>query len=178
MSTVILTPRMLDMKRPVADRRLASMSEDQIQKGIIKELDFRRIDGVPMSSYIHHSPNGGERASKVGDNGKRYSPEGQKLKAMGTKAGFPDLFVFKPMSGFHGLFVELKKAKKGKYLELIINNEKPKGTEAQDSQVAMISNLNKQGYIAVVAYGHDPAVSIIKDYLMGKIGDWLIKQKQ
>ena len=178
MSTETLIRRIFDMRSPVAAQRIASTSEDQIQKGVIKELDFRRIDGVPMSFYVHHSPNGGERASKVGANGKRYSPEGQKLKAMGTKAGFPDLFVFKPMNGFHGLFVELKKPKKGKYLELIINNEKPKGSQAEDSQVSMISNLNKQGYIAVVAYGHDPAVSIIKDYLCGKINNWLIQQKQ
>ena len=148
---------------------MTSLSEDEIQKNIISELHIRRIDGVKMVDYVHHSPNGAKRAHKINDKGKRYSPEGQKLKAMGTVAGFPDLFIFKAMQGYHGLFVELKKPKKNKYLEIIKDGIKPAGCEAEPSQIDMLSRLNQQGYLAVVAYGHAAAIQIIVEYLTGQM---------
>lgn len=60
---------------------------------------------------------------------------------MGTKAGFPDLFIFIPKGGYHGLFIELK------------------------NQEMMINRLNAVGYKVVVAYGAIEAIDEIKAYL-------------
>lgn len=49
---------------------------------------------------LHHSPNGGRRDAR----------EAARFKAMGTRAGFPDLFLFRAGGGYHGLAIELKTA--------------------------------------------------------------------
>ena len=126
-----------------------ALSEDDIQKQIIGWAKHKRVNGKPLSELMHHSPNGGKRATKVGANGKRYSPEAAKFKAMGALAGFPDLFVFIARGGFHGLFIELKK---------------PKG-RVSDIQQQRIDALNEQGYKAVVCYGFDESIKAITDYL-------------
>lgn len=51
-----------------------------------------------LALLLHHSPNGG----------KRNAREAARFKAMGTKAGFPDLFLYYPSKGFHGLALEMK----------------------------------------------------------------------
>lgn len=68
---------------------------------------------------------------------------------MGTKAGFPDLFLCIARGGYHGLFIELKTVK-GKPTAL---------------QQTWLNRLNKQGYKAVVCYGFDEAKEAIKGYL-------------
>ena len=128
---------------------MTALTEDQIQKQIISWAKHYKHNGQKIVSYMHHSPGGGKRASKIGANGKRYSPEAAKFKAMGTLAGFPDLFIFIPKGGFNGLFIELK-TKTGKVSE---------------NQELMIERLNEQGYRAVVCYGFDESIKTIKDYL-------------
>jgi hypothetical protein len=80
--------------------------EDLLQKNCVKwfKLQYPNI-------LIHHSPNGGKRTQKVNKYGQKYSPEAAKFKAMGTLAGFPDIFVPKPIGIYHGLFIELKTGK-------------------------------------------------------------------
>ena len=51
-----------------------------------------------MLGDIHHSPNGG----------KRNAREAAKFKRMGTRSGFPDLFLAYPNKQYAGLFIELK----------------------------------------------------------------------
>jgi len=53
------------------------------------------------AELLHHSPNGGRRNLR----------EAARFKAMGTKAGFPDLFLAVASQGYHGLFVEMKSEK-------------------------------------------------------------------
>ena len=60
------------------------------------------------AAIIHHSPNGGRRASKLDKYGNRFSPEAIRLKQMGTIAGFPDLLIITPQKV---VFIELKSAK-------------------------------------------------------------------
>lgn len=79
---------------------------------------------------------------------------------MGTKAGFPDLFVFVPKGGYHGLFIELK-TPKGKTAD----GKTRRAGEVSDNQEMMIELLSSQGYKAVVCYGYDEAVQAIKEYL-------------
>lgn len=116
-----------------------ALSEDDIQKQIIDWAKHKKVNGKPLSELIHHSPNGGQR----------HIVTATRFKAMGTLAGFPDLFVFIARGGFNGLFIELKK---------------PKGRVSAIQQ-QRIDALNEQGYRAVVCYGFDESIKAITDYL-------------
>lgn len=113
---------------------------------------------------IHHSPSGGRRAFKINKKGKRYCPEGGRFKAMGTKAGFPDLFIAKPKYGampknpayeqqplviYHGLFVEMKS----------------EDGRLSDSQLITGEMLTRAGYKVEVAKSLDDFMMIVNDYL-------------
>lgn len=74
------------------------------------------------------------------------------LKAMGYRAGTPDLMIFEPLGGFHGLFMELK-TEKGKLMP---------------NQAGFIATLNHSGYKAVVCYGYNEAVACLDGYLQDK----------
>ena len=128
--------------------------EDIIQKAVMTWARWQPlapigIDGK-LSHFIHHSPNGGYRSGR----------EGRNFKLMGTKAGFPDLFIFIPKGGYHGLFIELK-TPKGKTRQ---------AGKVSDNQEMMINRLNAVGYKVVVAYGAIEAIDEIKAYL--GIGRW------
>lgn len=78
------------MKRP----------EQALQIAIVALLDVI----LPRGSIVHHSPNGGRRSKA----------EAGLFKAMGTRAGWPDLTIFAP--GIRPIFIELK-AGKGRLTE-------------------------------------------------------------
>lgn len=115
------------------------MKEDDIQKLIIKWAKLYKVNGKPLSEFMHHSPNGGQR----------HIVTATRFKAMGTLAGFPDLFIFIARGGFNGLFIELKAAK---------------GVVSENQKV-MLERLDKQGYKTAICYGFDEAIKTIKDYL-------------
>lgn len=115
------------------------MSEDNEQIAIISWAKWQKYSNGKLADYLHHSPNGG----------KRHITTAKRFKAMGTLAGFPDLFLFAPKGGYHGLFIELK----------------VKGGRTNDNQKAMIERLNAQGYKAVVCFGANEAITEIKSYL-------------
>lgn len=115
-------------------------SEDAIQAKIIKWAKGVNFDDRPLADYIHHSPNGGVR----------NRAEGAKFKAMGVKAGYPDLIIDIAAKGFHGLRIELKKELGGKV------------SKVQNERLALLS---KQGYKAVVCRGFDEAIKTISDYV-------------
>lgn len=73
----------------------------------------------------------------------------KKLKAMGYRAGTPDLMIFEPRGGFHGLFAELK-TKKG-----ILSS----------SQKEFLVALDNRQYKTIVAYGYEEAIKGIEAYL-------------
>ena len=73
-----------------------------------------------------------------------------KLKAEGVRSGVPDLFLAYPTPFAHGLFIEMKKRKGGR---------------VSDSQKPFISELNEQGYKAVVCHGAEAAINEIKRYI-------------
>lgn len=117
------------------------MTEDAIQKQLITWANYQPLntDKGRIGDYLHHSPNGG----------KRNALEAKKFKQMGTKAGFPDLFLCIARGGYHGLFIELK-TNKGKVSPL---------------QQQWLDRLNGQGYKAVVCYGFDEARQVIGGYM-------------
>ncbi len=69
--------------------------EEALQMQCVKwfEMSYPAFKGL-----LHHSPNGG----------KRNLREAARFKAMGTRAGFPDLALLVPRRGRYGLFVEMK----------------------------------------------------------------------
>lgn len=72
--------------------------EEDLQIACVKwfSLQYRKL-----AFLLHHSPNGGRRTAL----------EGKRFKAMGTRAGFPDLMLCFPNRNYHGLFIELKSDK-------------------------------------------------------------------
>lgn len=86
--------------------------EADLQIAIVEWFEWAYPD---YAEDLHHSPNGGERPAKEYTNKrgvkKRYSPEGAKLKAMGTKDGWPDLQLPVPAAHYHGFFLEVKAPK-------------------------------------------------------------------
>ena len=74
------------------------------------------------------------------------------LERQGLKKGFPDNFIAEPCGGFHGLFIELKRAKK------TLSRVSPE-------QRQWIKVLNEKGYAACVCYGAEAAKRAVLDYL-------------
>lgn len=70
-------------------------------------------------------------------------------KRSGLTKGVPDLVVPVPINGFHGLFLELKRANGG-----IITIE----------QQEWLDFLNSVGYLAKVARGAKEAIQIVEQY--------------
>lgn len=110
----------------------------------------------PELTTVHHSPNGGKRA-KVTRKGVTYSPEGVRLKRMGTRAGYPDILIDTPMHGWHGLRIELKDMR---------------GNTMSPAQRAWLMVLRERGYWADMAQGWRAARIIILAYLAGEQPDW------
>lgn len=95
---------------------------------------------------LHHSPNGGRRNIR----------EGARFRAMGTKAGFPDLFLClpSPTRGAHGLFIELK-------------SEHGRQSPAQ---IEWESNCTRVGYLYKIVRNIDDFINVMKDYMMPIVG--------
>ena len=74
---------------------------------------------------------------------------GFKLKRMGVKAGFPDIFIAYPVHPYHGLFIELKVGK----------------NKATETQKDMLEQLSAQGYMCALVWGHEAAEKVIESYL-------------
>lgn len=115
-------------------------TEDEEQ---IAVMSWARLNEVrfPALRLLHHIPNGGKR-------GKR---EAAIFKAMGVKAGVPDLFMPCPKSKWHGLYIEMK-ALDGK---------------PSQKQKDMAKLLVREGYCVKFAYGADEAIKILENYLEG-----------
>ena len=96
----------------------------------------------PELDLLLHIPNGG----------KRRKSEAARVKAMGVKAGVPDMFLPVPRGGFHGLFIELKA---------------PNGVKS-GNQDKWLKALSAQGYSVHLCYGWEKASAVILEYLNGK----------
>jgi hypothetical protein len=91
---------------------------------------------------LYHIPN----------EGKRSPNGGRRLKAEGLKSGVPDIHLPVARSGYHGLYIELKREK---------------GSTTTKNQDIWLEALNKQGYLAIVCKGWKEASEKILSYLEG-----------
>lgn len=108
------------------------VTEDDIQETVVEYCELKHIVAV-------HIPN----------ESKRSVAYGAKMKRMGLRKGFPDIFIPTARQGFHGLFIELKRDKKSR---------------VSPEQTAWITYLNKQGYKAMICYGATEAINEIEKY--------------
>ncbi len=124
--------------------------EDTEQMGVIDWANWN-TGRFPELELLFHIPNGGKRDAK----------EAARFKAMGVKAGVPDLCLPVPMRGFAGLYIEMKYGK----------------NKTTEKQRAWIRALKEQGYKVAVCYGGEEATRELESYLQGT-KTILIKQEK
>ena len=128
-----------DDMQAVKTRAKPRYEENRDQMALFHWLRTVRYQGQPLAAYAFHCPNGGYRQYR----------EAVRLKAMGVKAGIPDVAMMIPAKGFHGLFIELK-SEAGKL-------------SAEQKEVCEM--LVEQGYFVRMARSWHEAARIICDYL-------------
>lgn len=93
----------------------------------------------------------------IPNGGYRNKITAKKLKEQGVQKGIPDIFLAIPRNNYHGLFIELKRTKKGRL------------TKEQNIAIKL---LKAEGYQVEVAYGFLHAKDIISQYLNQDISKW------
>lgn len=95
---------------------------------------------LPDLDYMHAIPNGGSR----------HPAEAVRLQKQGVKPGVPDIFLPEPRGQYHGLYIEMKRAEKGK-------------TSADQDR--WLHHLASRGFMTAVCYSCDSATHIIEQYM-------------
>jgi hypothetical protein len=101
-------------------------------------------------------PNGGERNKIVA----------ARMTAEGVRQGIPDTFLPVALSGYHGLFIEMKRPS-ARYKSKAPKDKWDTGG-VSDAQKIKLTQLEQQGYKCVVCYHWYEAANEIKFYLTGK----------
>ena len=112
--------------------------EDTEQMGVIDWANWN-TNRFPELKLLFHVPNGG----------KRNAAEAARFKAMGVKAGVPDLCLPVARGGFAGFYIEMKYGK-----------NKP-----TDNQKEWIAALKTQGYKVDVCWSGEEATRTLEAYL-------------
>lgn len=123
-------------------------TESEVQ---IAVMDWAAIAQAkyPELRGLQASANGGSRSFRIDSQGRRYSPEGRRLRREGVKKGVPDLFLPAPRQGSHGLYIELKTATGRVSVE----------------QLEMMQFLDGQGYTVKLCRGAESAIQEIEHHL-------------
>ena len=98
----------------------------------------------PELELLHAIPNGG----------RRDPIEAKHLKEQGVKAGVPDMFLPVAKSGYHGLYIEMKR----RY-----------GGVVSEDQKRWLGKLRIQRYKVEVCKGYMEAADLIEAYLEGRL---------
>lgn len=93
-----------------------------------------------------------------------------KQKRLQKVKSWPDLTIFEPRHGYHGLVIELKQEDVRVYKK---NGQIAKNEHIQ-SQANVLSKLNSKGYLAVFGIGLQECIKVIDDYLQVGSNDDLI----
>lgn len=114
-------------------------TEHQETAAVIQRANLAR--GLwPELALLFHVPNEAKRSRSVA----------ARLKAEGMKSGVPDLILPVARGVYHGLAIEMKRAKGGKL---------------SDNQAEWVNALKLQGWQALVCCGQDEAWSAIEQYM-------------
>lgn len=117
--------------------------EDQEQIALMSWALYQQ-GKFPELKLLFHIPNGGGRSKA----------EAGRFKAMGVKAGVPDLCLPVPRNGFHGMWIELKREDGGR---------------VSADQRHWLDDLREMGYLTMVCHGWLEASNMIMAYLNGAI---------
>ena len=120
--------------------QIAKTSEDSHCIALMQQCALH-LHLYPQLRWLTHIPNGGARDLR----------EGAKFKAMGTKRGVLDYFLFYPRwdKMYCGLAIEMKVGK----------------NTLSSEQEEWFAYLNEAGYKAVLCYGWEQAWKAIEEYL-------------
>lgn len=108
------------------------MREADEQKAVADFLDY-------LGVLWCHVPNEGKRSYTTANN----------LRAQGLKKGVPDIIIFEPRKGYHGLAIEMK-----------VGDNKPTA-----EQKHWLRSLTERGYMAGVCYSAESAIRVIRGYM-------------
>lgn len=103
-------------------------------------------DGDSRLDWMFAIPNGGTR----GESAKGRAIFGSMLRAEGVRKGVSDIFLPYPTEGYHGLFIEMKKASKGRL---------------SPQQKSFGEYIEERGYKFAVCCGYLDAICCVCDYL-------------
>ena len=103
--------------------------------------------------------------SDLSDATKLTMGQAAQMKNLRSNRGFPDIVIYKPNNGYHGLFLELKVAGTRLYKK----NGDP-ATPHIEEQLYCLLKLKTLGYENAFAVGFDQAKLIIDTYLSQKPG--------
>ena len=119
---------------------LPALTEQQEQEAVIQwaQASIARLPGLEL---LFHVPNGGERPKHAA----------RAMARAGVKPGVPDLCLPVARGGWHGLWIELKRADHS-------NVPSP-------AQRAWLERLIAEGYRCAVCYGANEAIDSIERYL-------------
>jgi len=131
--------------------KLPVPNEDEEQASVISYLLFRK-NNLGDRLRWHHSPNGDGREKRVGRNGKRYCPSGQRLAAQGTSPGFPDLVVFLDAPGdvVFQVAIEMKR-----------RNGRPSDVKLEQRE--WLSFLSLCGWQTRACFGAQEAINFLRE---------------
>ena len=114
-------------------------SEEQIQTAL---RDYMQFAHPLLFALFIHIPNEGKRSLR----------EGAKQKRLGLVRGVSDIFFAYPSGGYHGLWLEIKKAKG----RLTI------------WQKLFLQRMSDVDYKTAIAYSLDEAIQVMEGYINAK----------
>lgn len=95
---------------------------------------------------------------KNDNEGKRTPLQGHNLKRLGLRPGVSDLFIYYPLNGFHGLWIEVKRNK--------VYTKSERSTTTWLAQERFLETVKNIGYEGQICYGWEHGKRIIEEYLM------------
>ena len=99
-------------------------------------------------------------AFAIPNGGKRDPKEAARLKREGVLAGIPDVMVAEPVGGYHGLFIEMKRAE---------------GGSTSPKQKQRIAELQQRGYYCVVCHGVEEGYAAFLSYMAMAMPDPILQ---
>lgn len=126
------------------------------KQDIAQELSEDR-EQIALVTWCRYQPALKNKVIKINNEGIRKPWYVEKLKAMGMLRGTSDLFIARPTGGFHGLWIEIKRARHYTPSEM--------RSDTWLAQEAFLQEMRDAGYAGHFAYGCQHGIELIKSYL-------------